>query len=350
MKKYFKIITSENKKTWDRIISLDEGQSFPTYSNKKNATEKEKFDYCIKEEFLNGKTYLPGIKLANRDLSNFGFYLSRYKRDYDRYFSNRLEIESTLSSEIKKKYDEGKGNEFESGKFYSVASSSRFAVSSFSEKSNIGIIELLKKIKINGKVENVEIILEEGLNIEGVSNNSTPPQMDVVIKTETGDTYFIEVKCHEIFDTSKNKNIKLKWKYFKTAHFMKFPLKFDKLSKMIEKNSEYISLDKKHLNAESFKCNISTTHFDFKQFLCHLMGILSYKAKNNNEKLHFYYLFYKNEEYLNLTNGSKNIYSELEAEMSEIFGRFGKLFNEIDFGYCYSSKFDTLESLEKENT
>ncbi len=36
------------------------------------------------------------------------------------------------------------------------------------------------------------------------------------------------------------------------------------------------------------------------------MGINSYKKRNRGEKLHFYYLFYKNNEYLKLSNNNGN--------------------------------------------
>ncbi|MCK5776703.1 MAG: hypothetical protein KAH25_11025 [Bacteroidales bacterium] len=349
----YKIVRKEKGKYWDRIV-LDIPLKPFSY-----ASQKEIFDYCIKERLMSGENYLPGTKLVDKDDSNFGFYLTRYKRFYDRYLSEKLKIETILSSEIRKQFDEGKGSEFKSGKFYSVASSSRFAVSSFSEKSNQGIIELLKRVKINGKIENVKIKLEEGLNIEGISNNRYPPQMDVIVKTDSADTnfvvdtYFVEVKCHEICDTSQHKNIKLKWKYRDTESFRKIKKLITKniaKKNVKENNSEkaYISINDSFLNAKSFDCELATTHFDFKQFLCHLMGILSYKKNNPSEKVHFYYLYYKNEEYFNLTKGKKK-YSELEAEMAEVFGKFGKLFKEIDFGYCYNNKFDTLENLMKEN-
>lgn len=343
----YKVIRNKNGKEWNQIVSIKPQKPFS------KASQKEIFDYCIKRELLLGENYLPGINLSDKDESSFGFYLSEKKRFYDRYLSKRLNLDSVLSSDIKRHYDQGKGSELKSGKFYSVASSSRFTVSSFSEKSNQGIIELRNKMNLNGKVENVEIKLEEGLNIGGIPANLNPPQMDAMIKTNSSDTYFLEVKCHEIFDTSKNKPIKLKWKYLKADSFNRLPLRNVRLSKktVIERGKpvEYISVDNKYLTASSFGCTLLTTHFDFKQFLCHLMGILSYKNRNKNRKesIHFYYLFYKNAGYLKI--GKNKIYEELEAEISEIFGKFSKLFPEIDFGYCYNDKFDTIKSLKNEH-
>lgn len=343
MKKLYKIVTNENGVEWDRLVEIKPLGKF-SYVN-----QKEKFDYCIKKSFLAGESYLPGCYLDNNSDTNFGFYLSRYNRYYDRYLSENLKLETLLSNEIRTYYDEGRGNEFKTGKFYSVASSSRFAVSCLSKMSNNGIIELLRKVEINGKIENINVNLEDELHIKGMPNNTTPPLMDVIITTDSRDKYFIEVKCHEIFDTSEHKIIRLKWKYINASHFKRLPLTHENLSKkiVIEDNEEveYISINGEFLSATNFDCNIATTHFDFKQFICHLLGILSSERKSNNEKIHFYYLFYKNEEYLKI--GNAKIYQELENEMSVIFEKFGKLFPEIDFGYCYNNRFDSIKSINK---
>ena len=104
-------------------------------SNYSKATEIEKFDFYLKQGFINGNTYLPSLKI-NSSKENFGLYINKYKRYYDRYFSDEIGIKDSLSFEIQKSYENGKGNEFKNGKFYSVGSSSRFAVSCFSENLN----------------------------------------------------------------------------------------------------------------------------------------------------------------------------------------------------------------------
>ena len=54
------------------------------------------------------------------------------------YFSDDFGemILSSLSKDIVDAYKKGKGNEIDNGKFFSVASSSRFAVASFTENRN----------------------------------------------------------------------------------------------------------------------------------------------------------------------------------------------------------------------
>ena len=314
------------------------------YSNYSKANEKEKFDLYLKQGFIKGNAYLPSVKI-NSSNENFGFYISKYKRYYDRYFSDKIGIKNCLSFEIQKSYDNGKGNEFKNGKFYSVGSSSRFAVSCFSENLN-GRIFLLDRIKVEGEKKDCKISLEKELDILSTSNHLiSHPQMDVVINLKTGDIYFIEVKCHEIFDN--HKEIRLKAKY-KDTDFIKTQLSnSSKISELQKGKEKLIAINNQLLTAEDFGCNLKTYHFDFKQFLCHLMGILQYQ-KENKEEVHFYYLFFKNTDYVNKENSK--IYEELELELEEILSVFSKKYNNIDFGYIYNDKFDTIKNIENNYT
>ena len=72
-------------------------------SNYSKATEKEKFDFYLKQGFINGNTYLPSLKI-NSSKENFGLYINKYKRYYDRYFSDEIGIKDYLSFEIQKSY------------------------------------------------------------------------------------------------------------------------------------------------------------------------------------------------------------------------------------------------------
>ena len=340
----YKVVQLENGIKWDRIVSE---KPLTLY---KKASQKEIFDFCIKQKILSGSYYLPGMKLDEYDESYFGFYLSRYNKYYDRYLSNKSLIHQHLSSEIYDKYSNSKGNEFKTGKFYSVASSSRFAVSSFTKMTDAGKIELVKELCISGQPQNVQIELEKELQIEGLTHNATPPQMDIVIRTPTDDVYFIEAKCHEILDCNEHKYIKLKWKYFDLPVFQRLPLEHNRLLKLIVKNNdsidEYISIDSNYLTAKDFGCILETSHFDIKQFICHLLGIISYHKANTNYKIHFYYLFYKNQEYIEYSKN--NIYIALEKEIAEIFRVFSPLFPEIDFGFLYNQEFNTITDIRKE--
>lgn len=319
MAELYKLLTEENGQRWDRLATNP-----PTSTQCKKASAKEKFDYYIKLSFVNGNSYLPDLHLDKDKNDNFGFYINKNKRYYDRYLSPSLKIEEKLSNKIKCCYREGKGNEFKTGKYYSVASSSRFATSCFSENKD-GIIYLIDNIKINDKQENCIIQLEKDLKV--LSKNGSVisnPQMDVVVETDK-DIYYIEVKCHEIFDD--HKNIKLKWKY-KNSNIMESLLpRLNETTEIIKtenkKHVAFLGLNGYFLTSNDFNCTLNTFHFDFKQFLCHLMGLLSEK-KQDSKRIHFYYLFYQNDEYI--LHESREIYGELEIELKTVFHHFGNLY------------------------
>lgn len=312
-------------------------------SEYKVASEKEKYDYYIKKSFINGSPYLPKMTIEN-GIDDFGFYIKRFDRIYDRYLAEKIKLEDSLSFDIRKSYDNSKGNEFKTGKYYSVASSSRFATSCFSENIN-GKIFLLNGINYNNNLTRCDISLEKNLDIFSKTGSLIAnPQLDVAIDLSSGDIFFIEVKCHEIFDD--HKYIKLKWKYMDSEFINSFIKKDIHLSCKKEKKEKYIALDNRFLLAQDFDCELETYHFDFKQFLCHLMGLLTYQ-KEHDVKIHFYYLFYKNHNYEN--EEKSDIYIQLEREMAIIFNVFGKKYPEIDFGYFYNDKFDTLKDKRIEN-
>ncbi len=342
MKKIYKIKKEKNGVFWDILTEEKPNQNFST------ASPKERFDYYIKQSFIEGKYYLPKISLpkSQNPEKNFGRKIERYKRYYDRYFSEEeINIKDSLSDEIKKSYDEGKGNEFNNGKFYSVASSSRFAVSSFS--SNIDKkIKLLDEITIEGQSKKVKIELEKDLKIKDSNGDIiSHPQMDVFFTTKENEKYYIEVKCHEVLDN--HKTIKMRYDYINAKFFNYiFPGRISDLEKKEDGNGVFLAKERKFLTAKDFGCEIDISHFDFKQFICHLLGILN--DKDPNEEVHFYYLFYKNNEYPE----KENLYGELEKELKIITKKFGDFFKsqKIDFGYFYNERFDKIQEIRLEKT
>ena len=342
MNRLFIITTIENGKKWNRIV---QDLSNYDYLEHKNAPHKERFDYYIKQSFIDGAPYLPELYLNAHNSGNFGYWLK--ERIYDRYLSLSLGIKYKLSKEIVSCYDDnGMGNEFKNGKFYSVASSSRFATASFSENKG-GIVSLVNEMTFNGQKKKCKISLEKDLFIYSTDGQEiSSPQMDVFIETDE-DIYFIEVKCHEIFDD--HKDIKLKWKYKKAGVLQELlmdPSKYTRIRRKEKgKDVDYIGVDGQFLTAQNFGCYLKTHHFDFKQFLCHLMGICDY-CSTTKKRVHFYYLFYKNEKFIK--EESDGIYSELEKELNTIFGHFKKLYPNIDFGAMYNNQFDTLDSITRQ--
>lgn len=339
MEKIYVVDSVENGKRWKRILAESDVSE---NSKKETAGEKDVFDFYIKQDFLNGKCYLPECKLENSSEKNFGRHLKikNIYIDNNLYFAEKLKLEDLLSPNVRCYYDNGKGYELSSGKFFSVGSSSRFTVASFTQKNNERLLDFINEVKIENISTCVKHIeFEHALPIKHIRGRS--PQLDVFLQTEKSGTYFFEVKCHEIFDDAKHKNLELKWKYADNKIFKKVC----KVS--LNKSNQYediIHIDGRKLQAIDFGCAIETTHFDFKQFLCHLMGICSYQEQHSDEQLHFWYLFYKNDEFIKQTNSK--IYDELEAELSEVFEHFSKLFPSIEFGYCYNDEFTTLKSLK----
>ena len=346
MSKIRKIVGKIGNEWWDKLA--DESDNIEMSDKKETtANKKERFDYFIKQSFLKGNLYLPylpSLKLITPN--DFGWYIKRYDRTYDRYFSKQVKIKEYLSEEIQKAYDEGMGNEFKNGKFYSVASSSRFAVSSFSMgNKNNNKIELLNKIKINDQLREVKIKLEKDLNVLKKNNDSeliSNPQMDVFF--DCGEKYYFEVKCHEILDN--HKSIKLRYDYLNAKYFdYVFKGDIKTLEKKEDGNGVFLAKGREFLTSKDFGCEIYISHFDFKKFICHLLGILN--DKKPNETVHFYYLFYKNNEFPE----SKSLYDELEKELDEIIIKFGEFFNnnKIDFGYFYNDSFNTLPEIRVRN-
>ena len=156
---------------------------------------------------------------------------------------------------------------------------------------------------------------------------------------KTSKETFVEVKCHEIFDESSHSIIKLSSQYINNSLFKEIleHYKINTAGRACEFDSEgncvKLQLTRNHFNVLS-----KTTRFDLKQFLCHLMGIVSNTSLDENKQ--FIYLFYKN------TNVEfYSVYAELEEEIELIKTSFKWLFDKynITFRVMYNTKFDTLQ-------
>lgn len=291
-------------------------------------TLKQKFDLSIKDKFLQGEECLPGIKPSKK--SDFGRSVNGKVRET--YFSNDFGeiILNSISKDIVDAYKNGKGNEIDNGKFFSVASSSRFAVASFTENKN----DQVRCIQMFDGEQIQQIQFERGLKIHGIKG--TAPQMDVYIKTSK--ETFVEVKCHEIFDESSHSVVKLSSQYEKNAMFKEIleHYKIDAVNRTCEIDSKGNSV-KLLFNRNHFDVFSKTTRFDLKQFLCHLMGIAS--NTNQDENKQFIYLFYKNPD-----DEFGPVYKELEEEIELIKDSFKWLFDKynITFKVVYNTKFGTF--------
>jgi hypothetical protein len=196
--KIFNVVVDDH----DYLIDADNEQKAIAKIKKQNsgnaiarpATPKQRFDFALKQLLIKGESFLPSQTLSDNEKKNgFGFEIKRYKKTYDRYLSK--EIKMPLENKIFGAYRNGKGNELSTGKFYSIASSSRFVVSSFSECDKSGKIKPITKIG-NKKIECLDF--EHPCPID--ENFPIPPQLDASFKIGESQ-YFIEAKCHEIFDS-----------------------------------------------------------------------------------------------------------------------------------------------------
>jgi len=290
--------------------------------------EKSRFDEAIKQSFLAGS---PAFN--NTIYSNTSDYcgLNQKNETDPHYFMDREKVWGRVGDSIQKEVRYGKCNEHDSGKFFSVASSCRFAVASFSELIN----DKLEKVKSIGGIHIKSLQFEKRCKVKNV--RGAAPQLDVYFETDDNTHYFFEVKCHEIFDTSNHSTVELSTAYLGV---MKELLGIDaNANKWETKGGKIIGKDSKPLSPEDFGLPESKHHFDFKQFLCHLMGILSSEQYKNGQHINFFYLFYK-------AGHCPEVYEELEAEMENIANRFSKILGDkITFGCIYNTKFDTLTSI-----
>lgn len=344
------ILTKDNKK-YEFVTFASELPNEVQYQDLK---DNHIFDFCVKQSFKSS----PYMGAVSEKAPEYGFYRSKEKCVYDRYFSKEMKLEELLSDDIRECYEPKKtkkttsGNEFSSGKFYSVASSSRLAVTSFSQLKN-GVLNYIETININNIIEKIsEIEFEHDTPINGINIKKHCPQMDVFLKTNKS-TYFIEVKNHEILNN--HKSIKLSPSYINTEPFKQIRLqktfteKIKKDKKGNDTSEKFISLSgnneiNRFLLASDFGCNLETFHFDLKQFICHLMGIWSYSVKHPEEEIFFYYLIYRNKLYEDSFNST--LYKELETEAKIIFAAFEKHFPQIQLGLCYNDRYDTLTELK----
>lgn len=133
---------------------------------------------------------------------------------------------------------------------------------------------------------------------------SIAPQLDACIKADMCD-YYIEAKCHEIFDSHK---IELKNKYWDVLE----EKGFSSVLKRAVKHEETFEFQR-----DVFNLPEEHKRFDVKQFICHLLGIAE-QSKGRKAKL--VYLFFmpvcKDEI---LSKKVKKVFCELQKEICALF-------------------------------
>ena len=208
----------------------------------------------------------------------FGYKLPETKAEpYGNYYSNDAfasfidEMKSPAYQEIYRAYSEGKGSELvvKNGKYgkmppkmASVASSSRFCY--------LALRDGAQGLGGSGIVK-----FEQECKIDGLPGNA--PQLDAYIPNEN---IYVEAKCHEIFDSHK---IQMKEKYWDLLYGKDNCFGLDITEKPIGESFES--------PLSVFDIEKTSSMFDLKQLICHLLGIAS--QKREAEPATLVYLFFK---------------------------------------------------------
>lgn len=243
--------------------------------------KKEEFDKIIKNN------------LIKSGINSFG-YETEDKKIYECYYDD-VSFEH-FKGEMKRKhykaYSEGGGGELKAKKgrygflppkMASVASSSHFCYLALR----------------NGYDGSDEVEFEHECKIKGITS-PTSPQLDAFVPERQ--VYF-EVKCHEIFDSHQ---IIMKEKYLSLLCAEGNDFGIDTTFDV--QNGQF------RVPLELFDIEKTSSMFDVKQFLCHLMGIAS--SKDNTKTATLAYLFFKPK--TNDDNEKREIEELFDALKSEI--------------------------------
>ncbi len=249
---------------------------------------KKQFDEIIKNN------------LASKTGADKFVYKTGDGKEYENYYSNEefnlfvREMKEYNLGAYFKQYNDGDGGELKEKKgrygtvppkMASVASSSRFCYLALRDSKEDGIQ------------------FEYECKIDGISG-STAPQLDAYIPDKE---IYVEVKCHEIFDSHK---IIMKEKYWNYIYGNDNDFGFEPKAENISGTFE--------IPITAFGINKRSTMFDIKQFLCHIMGVAS--VKNKAEKATLVYLFFKpKSDDVSINNAIDRIFEELRSETESLF-------------------------------
>lgn len=250
-----------------------------------NKLTKEKFDAIIKSNLIK----------SDISADSFGYEIN--DRKYDDYYT--FACFEAFKADMKDgypqhfvKYDDGKGGELDEKmgryglmppKMASVGSSSRFC---YLALRDVAGVEFEKECKIKG--------------ITG-----TAPQLDAYIPQEYCNI-FLEVKCHEIFDSHK---LKMKNKYL--THFKENDIFPEIVSNATEGGEEFTA------SLRLFGIDKESSRFDVKQFICHLLGIAANRGDKPAKLVYLFFIPVVDDE--ETAGEIKEVFDQLQSEIKAIF-------------------------------
>jgi len=256
-------------------------------------TNKE-FEIIIKN---NLKRFCPeadlGYKISEGDAG----------KRYDNYYTNKafLKFLSKMKNSAYHhyvQYKKGKGGELDETKGrYGLTPPKMACVTSSSRFCYLALQNGGKALGITGKA-----VFEVGCKIDGIDRIA--PQLDACFPDEN---VYVEVKCQEIFTPHKPV---LKEAYRNLIYGRNNQFGFPEKAKSRDLTFE--------IPLAEFGIKKSSSMFDIKQFLCHLMGIASQKKAHGSAAL--VYLFFRpvsDDE--QVEKKISRLFDDLKSEISSIF-------------------------------
>ena len=274
---------------------------------KRNKLSKKEFDKIIKQNLIESgvseSCFTFVIKERAYDEyyaeSEFDKFVDEMKKDYQKHYIKFNGDEGATENKG------GKGGELAKKmgryglmppKMASVASSSRFCYLALRDGTDYFIPDR--------KLTKEDVEFEKECKI--FSESATAPQLDAYIADDVCDV-FVEAKCHEIFDSHKAEFKNKYWEYFKNDK------SFRRVLSEEDKNKEVFQIPFKF-----FDVSKEITHFDIKQFVCHLLGIAK---QNEGKQSKLVYMFYKPcSDCFETSQQIDEIFDELKVEIKAIFG------------------------------
>lgn len=252
-------------------------------------------------------------KIIKRNLIENGKAIyTDFREDYPNYFTQEAfkNFTDEMETDYPKayaRYSRGKGSELKDRKYpakmSSVASSSRFCYLALRDGA-----EALCEDGNKTAYSKENVVFEADCPIKYITEEKTVAHPDAYIP---GAEVYVEAKCHEIFDGRH---------YFKPKYYDLLVSEQPELFEFTDKNIIWTK-DKKSFVLDLFSdSQYAGTHikrFDYKQLICHLLGIASTKASQETKcKLIYLFFWPLDKEYQSEID---KVFEELKKEIKLVF-------------------------------